>query len=474
MRDGHKFMTVVTRFAPSPTGILHVGGARTALFNWLYARHHKGKFLLRLEDTDRKRSTEEAVAAILEGLEWIGLDWDDELVRQSLRAERHASIARQLLDEGKAYNCYCTPDELAEMREVARKNGDPVLYDGRWRDRDPSEAPPGIPPTIRIKSPLEGETIIEDDVQGPVTYANTQLDDMVLLRSDGTPTYMLSVVVDDHDMGVTHVIRGDDHLNNAARQSLLFNALGWELPVFAHIPLIHGPDGAKMSKRHGAVGIAAYRDEGYLPEAMRNYLVRLGWSHGDDELITTEQAIDWFDLDHVGRGAAQFDFDKLQSVNAHYIHQAGDARLVELIQGPLGERCERNLTPTDIERLVAAMPELKQRVKLIPQLIDSALFIVQNRPLDIDEIAAKHLTADAKSLLKKISRILAEVVNWDTTSIESALRQFVASNDLKLGSIAQPLRATLTGTTTSPGIFEVLSILGREESLGRIDDVAGT
>jgi len=474
LRDGHEFMTVVTRFAPSPTGILHVGGARTALFNWLYARHHKGKFLLRLEDTDRKRSTEEAVAAILEGLQWIGLDWDEELVRQSLRAERHASIAQQLLDEGKAYKCYCTPDELAEMREIARKNGDPVLYDGRWRDREPKEAPPGIQPTIRIKSPLDGETIIEDEVQGPVKYANTQLDDMVLLRSDGTPTYMLSVVVDDHDMGVTHVIRGDDHLNNAARQAMLFNALGWNLPVFSHIPLIHGPDGAKMSKRHGAIGIAAYRDEGYLPEAMRNYLVRLGWSHGDDELFTTNQAINWFDLDHVGRGAAQFDFDKLQSVNAHYIHQADDARLVEMIQEPLGECCGRELIPADINRLVTAMPELKQRVKLIPQLIDSALFIVRNRPLDIDEKAAKLLTSDAKSLLKEISQILIDIADWDIPSIDSTLRQFVGSKDLKLGSIAQPLRASLTGKTTSPGIFEVLSILGREESLGRIDDVVGT
>ena len=473
MKDGHEFMAVVTRFAPSPTGILHVGGARTALFNWLYARHHRGKFLLRLEDTDRKRSTEEAVAAILEGLDWIGLDWDDEIVRQSLRAERHATIAQQLLDEGKAYNCYCTPDELAEMRDVARKNGDPVLYDGRWRDRDPSEAPPGTSPTIRIKSPLEGETIVEDEVQGAVTYANAQLDDMVLLRSDGTPTYMLSVVVDDHDMGVTHVIRGDDHLNNAARQALLFDALGWELPVFAHIPLIHGPDGAKMSKRHGAIGISAYRDEGYLPEAMRNYLVRLGWSHGDDELFTTDQAIEWFDLDHVGRGAAQFDFDKLQSVNAHYIHLADDARLVKMIQVRLGESCGQELTPTDFTRLVTAMPELKQRVKLIPQLIDNALFIVQNRPLDIDGKAEIFLTNDAKFLLKELSQILAEVVDWDIASIESALRNFVVSNDLKLGTIAQPLRASLTGKTTSPGIFEVLFILGRDESLGRINDAVG-
>ena len=474
MRDGHETMTVVTRFAPSPTGILHVGGARTALFNWLYARHHKGKFLLRLEDTDRKRSTEEAVAAILEGLEWIGLDWNEEPVRQSQRAERHVAIAQQLLDEGKAYNCYCTLDELAEMREVARKNGDPVLYDGRWRDRDPGEAPPGISPTIRIKSPLEGETIVEDQVQGAVTYANAQLDDMVLLRSDGTPTYMLSVVVDDHDMGVTHVIRGDDHLNNAARQGLLFKALGWKLPNFAHIPLIHGPDGAKMSKRHGAIGIAAYRDQGYLPEAMRNYLVRLGWSHGDDELFTTDQAIDWFDLDHVGRGAAQFDFDKLQSVNAHYIHQADDARLVKMIQGPLGACCGRELTPTDIKRLIVAMPELKQRVKFIPQLIDNASFIVYNRPLNIEEKAAKLITPDAKSLLKELSQTLTKVIDWDIASIDFTLRQFVASKELKLGSVAQPLRAVLTGKTTSPGIFEVLSILGREESLGRIDDVAGT
>ena len=467
-------MTVVTRFAPSPTGILHVGGARTALFNWLFARHNGGKFLLRLEDTDRKRSTEEAVEAILDELTWMGLTWDGEPIRQSQRAERHASIARQLLDEGKAYKCYCTPVELAEMREAARSSGNSVLYDGRWRDRDPGDAPPGISPTIRIKSPLEGETIIEDKVQGAVTFANEQLDDMVLLRSDGTPTYMLSVVVDDHDMAVTHVIRGDDHLNNAARQTLLFHALGWETPHFAHIPLIHGPDGAKLSKRHGAVGIAAYRDEGYLPEAMLNYLVRLGWSHGDDELFTTEQAIEWFDLIHVGRASARFDFDKLQSVNAHYLQQAEDPRLVEMICKALAELCGRELGAGDLERLAVAMPELKQRAKLIPQLIDSALFIVQGRPLTVDEKAAKFLTDDAKSLLRELSQILTGVADWNITAIEAALRGFVASRELKLGVIAQPLRASLTGKTTSPGIFEVLLILGREESLGRIDDASST
>ena len=466
-------MTVVTRFAPSPTGILHVGGARTALFNWLYARHHEGKFLLRLEDTDRKRSTEEAVRAILDGLSWLGLNWDDEAVRQSDRVQRHAAVARELLDAGLAYNCYCTPEELAEMREIARKQGMPVLYDGRWRDRDPRDAPAGVAPTVRIKAPLTGETVIDDQVQGAVKFANEQLDDMVLLRSDGTPTYMLSVVVDDHDMGVTHIIRGDDHLNNAARQTLLYRALSWTLPDFAHIPLIHGPDGAKLSKRHGAVGIDAYQTEGYLPEAMRNYLVRLGWSHGDEELFSTEQAIAWFDLDHAGRSAARFDFDKLQSINAHYIRQADDTRLVEMIRPELAEKCGHQLEGTDVARLVQAMPELKSRVKLIPELSENALFLVQRRPVGLNDKAKALLDDDARALLRDISRFLAEIDDWSAKTLESAVRDFAASHHLKLGKIAQPIRASLTGKTTSPGIFEVLDALGREESLGRIDDATG-
>lgn len=463
-------MAVVTRFAPSPTGLLHLGSARIALFNWLYARRHGGEFLLRLEDTDRKRSTEEAVSAIIDGLAWLGLDWDGEIVRQSERGKRHADVARRLLEEGRAYRCYCAPEELAEMREAARERGSPVLYDGRWRDRDPSEAPAGVPPTIRIKSPLAGETVIEDRVQGTVTVANRQLDDMVLSRSDGTATYMLSAVVDDHDMGVTHVIRGDDHLNNAARQTILFQALGWTVPEFAHVPLIHGADGAKLSKRHGAAGVETYRDEGYLPEAMRNYLARLGWSHGDEELFTTEQAVEWFDLDRVGRGAARFDLDKLRSVNAHYIQQARDSRLVEAIRGPLAERRGRGLEDHDLERLTAAMPVLKPRAKSIPELVDNALFVVRDRPVEPDEKAAGLLDADARSLLRDLAGVLETLGDWNPSAIETAIRGYAAENGIELGAAAQPLRASLTGKTASPGIFDVLAVLGKEESLGRIGD----
>lgn len=465
-------MDVVTRFAPSPTGILHIGSARTALFNWLYAHHHGGKFLLRLEDTDRTRSTESAVKTILDGLSWLNLIWDGELVRQSERVDRHVEIARQLLAEGKAYNCYCTPEELVEMREAARRNGNPVLYDGRWRDRDSNDAPVGAKPTVRIKTPLEGNTIIDDLVQGSVTFANEQLDDMVLLRSDGTPTYMHSVVVDDHDMGVTHVIRGDDHLNNAARQKILFDAMNWDMPAFAHIPLIHGSDGAKMSKRHGAIGVAEYREDGYLPEAMRNYLVRLGWSHGDDELFTTEQAIEWFDLDHVGRSASRFDIDKLQSVNSRYIQISDNNFLANMIRGPLTEFCGRELDTVDMDRITVAMPELKKRAKTIIQIIDNAKFIVSKRPIEIDNNGTQIITGDARSLLHELKIILNEISQWDLDTIESTIREFATIKNISLSKIAQPIRVCLTGTTTSPGIFEVLLILGREESIGRIEDVA--
>ena len=466
-------MDVITRFAPSPTGVLHIGGARTALFNWLYAHHHGGKFLLRLEDTDRRRSTEDAIDTILDGLSWLELTWDDELVRQSERADRHVQIARQLLAEDKAYNCYCTPEELAEMRETARQKGSPVLYDGRWRDRDPDDAPAGIKPTVRIKAPLEGDTIIDDLVQGSVTFANEQLDDMVLLRSNGTPTYMHSVVVDDHDMGITHVIRGDDHLNNAARQKILFNAMNWVTPAFAHIPLIHGPDGAKMSKRHGAIGVAAYREDGYLPEALCNYLVRLGWSHGDDELFTIDQAIEWFDLDHVGRSPSRFDFDKLQSLNSHYIQQADTSRLVKMIRKPLAKICGHDLDTADIERITLAIPEFTKRAKTILQIIDNAKFIVSKRPIEIDNKGAQILTEDARELLHDLITILVGISNWDFQTIETAIRDFANIRDIKLGKIAQPIRVSLTGTTASPGIFELLMILGQEESIGRIEDVAG-
>src|SRR5713101_2711288 len=378
-------MSFVVRFAPSPTGFLHIGGARTALFNWLFARHHGGKFLLRIEDTDHARSTPEAVAAIVEGLDWLGLSWDGEIVYQSARAARHAEVARQLLAAGRAYRCYCTPTELDAMRERARAEKRSVRYDGTWRDRDPSEAPPGVPPVIRLKAPQQGSTTIRDHVQGEVTVANTELDDLIILRADGTPTYNFSVVVDDHDMGITHVIRGDDHLNNAFRQKQIYDALGWEVPEFAHLPLIHGPDGAKLSKRHGALGVEAYRDLGYLPEGLRNYLLRLGWSHGDDEIIATEQAIEWFDIDAVGRAPARFDFAKLDNLNGHYIRVAEGGRLVTLVAEKLEKAFGRTLSETERTRLLQAMPELKLRPKTLVELAANARFLVTPRPIGPDE-----------------------------------------------------------------------------------------
>ena len=465
-------MTVVTRFAPSPTGFLHIGGARTALFNWLFARHHGGTFLLRIEDTDRKRSTDEAVAAILEALGWLGLDWDGEVIHQFANADRHAEIARGLLADGKAYHCYCTPEELTEMREQARAEGRRMLYDGRWRDRDPADAPPGIDPVVRFKAPDEGETVIEDSVQGEVRVANTQLDDMIMLRADGTPTYMLSVVVDDHDMGVTHVIRGDDHLTNAFRQTQLFRSLGWAPPAFAHIPLIHGADGAKMSKRHGALGVDAYRDMGFLPEAVCNYLLRLGWSHGDDEIIARDQAVEWFDLDGVGRSPARFDLDRLTSLNAHYMRDADGGRLIELIRPIIEDRIGTPIDAAAEARVAEGMDNLKSRAKTIGELADNALFYAAQRPLKMDDKAARLLDGDSREMLRSLRPVLAGLGDWNAASLETAVRGFAAEHDLKLGRVAQPLRASLTGSTVSPGIFEVAAVLGRDETLGRIDDVA--
>lgn len=458
--------STVTRFAPSPTGFLHIGGARTALFNWLHARHCGGKFLLRIEDTDRKRSTQEAIDAIIEGLGWLGLDWDGEAVFQSQRAERHREVALSLLESGGAYRCYCTAEELEEMRTKAKVEGRPMLYDGRWRDRDPAEAPAGVDPVIRLKAPQDGETVIEDKVQGTVTVSNKQLDDMILLRSDGTPTYMLSVVVDDHDMGVTHVVRGDDHLTNAFRQTQLFKALGWPLPSFAHIPLIHGPDGSKLSKRHGALGIEAYREMGYLPEALRNYLLRLGWSHGDEEIISTEQAIGWFGLEAIGRSPARLDLEKLDSLNAHYLREADPDRLVALLQ----ERFGRSLSEVETDLLRRAMPGLTPRAKTLKDLAEAAAFYVAARPLAITDKAKKLLDADAVSRLAALSQDLAALPDWGEESLDAALRTFAERQDIKLGKVAQPLRAALTGSTASPGIFEVMAVLGREESLGRVKD----
>ncbi|MCC3306096.1 glutamate--tRNA ligase [Sneathiella sp. HT1-7] len=464
-------MTVVTRFAPSPTGFLHIGGARTALFNWLYARHNKGKFLLRIEDTDRERSTDAAIDAILEGMKWLGLDWDEEPVFQFSRRERHAEIARQLLDEGKAYYCYASKEELAEMREIARAESRPPVYDGRWRDRDPSEAPSGVDPVVRFKSPNEGVTIVHDQVQGDVTFANEQLDDMILLRADGTPTYMLSVVVDDHDMGVTDIIRGDDHLTNAARQKQLIEAIGWPVPNHSHIPLIHGPDGAKLSKRHGALGVEAYRDMGYLPEALRNYLLRLGWSHGDDEVISTEQAIEWFNLENIGKSAARFDFAKLENLNGNYIRQADDGYLTSLVAPILAKNTGHEISSNHLKLIEKAMNGLKERAKSVNSLAESSLFLIAERPLELDKKAESLITEEARAVLMRLADRLETLDQWNGDTVEAAVRAAAEAEDLKLGKIAQPLRAALTGTTVSPGIFDVLVVLGREQSIGRIRDV---
>ncbi len=468
---------VVTRFAPSPTGFLHIGGGRTALFNWLYAKKHGGRMLLRIEDTDRERSTEPAITAILDGLKWLGIDWDGDVVYQFARADRHREVALQLLAEDKAYYCYASADELKEMRDLAKAEGRAVRYDGRWRDRDPAGAPTDVKPTIRLKAPLTGETVIEDQVQGRVVWQNENLDDLVLLRGDGNPTYMLAVVVDDHDMGVTHVIRGDDHLINAARQKQIYDAMGWTLPSLSHIPLIHGPDGSKLSKRHGALGVEAYRAMGYLPEALRNYLVRLGWSHGDQEIFSTQEMIDAFDLASIGRSAARFDFAKLESLNGHYIRQADDQSLVTRFEDvlrflPGGETMMAKLNDTTRAQLLQAMPGLKERAKTLVELIDSAAFIFADRPLPVDAKAAAVLTDPTRDLIGHLRDALADVSSWDATSAEAALRAYADANGLKLGGVAQPLRVALTGRTTSPGIFDVLAVLGRDESLARLADQA--
>ena len=469
--------TVVTRFAPSPTGFLHIGGARTALFNWLYARGRGGKMLLRIEDTDRERSTQAAVAAILDGLSWLGLDWDGEAISQFSRAARHREVAEALLAAGKAYYCYASAEELAEMREAARREGRAKLYDGRWRDRDPKEAPPGVKPVIRLKAPTEGETIIEDQVQGRVVWQNKDLDDLVLLRSDQTPTYMLAVVVDDHDMDVTHVIRGDDHLTNAARQKQIYDALGWPVPAMAHIPLIHGPDGAKLSKRHGALGIDAYRAMGYLPAAMRNYLVRLGWSHGDQEMFSTEEMIAAFELAQIGRSPARFDFAKLENLNGHYMRQTPDAELLSEIERVLphiagGEELAAKLTPELRQKLLDAMPGLKERAKTLVELVDSARYLHAERPIKLEDKAAALLTPDARAMIAGLLPVLESLDPWTQEHLEQAVRSFGEQRGLKLGSVAQPLRAALTGRTTSPGIFDVLRVLGKVESLARLRDQA--
>nr|WP_029924680.1 glutamate--tRNA ligase [Ochrobactrum sp. UNC390CL2Tsu3S39] len=469
---------VVTRFAPSPTGYLHIGGARTALFNWLYAKHSGGKMLLRIEDTDRERSTDAATAAILDGLTWLGLDWDGDAISQFERAPRHREVAEELVTLGKAYYCYATPEELAEMREKAREEGRPPRYDGRWRDRDPSEAPAGVKPVIRIKAPQEGETLVQDAVQGDVRFPNKDLDDFIILRSDGTPTYMHAVVVDDHDMGVTHIIRGDDHLTNAARQTVIYDAMGWDVPQMSHIPLIHGADGAKLSKRHGALGVDAYRAMGYLPAALRNYLVRLGWSHGDDEIMSTEQMIEWFDVKDINKGAARFDFQKLEAINGVYMRASDDKALYDALIAVLpeiegGKEIADALDDKRSAQLLAAMPGLKDRAKTLVELADGSKFIFAARPLDLDEKAASLLNDEGRAVLKSVLPDLEASGEWTVESLDAVVRTHAEKTRLKLGKIAQPLRAALTGRATSPGVFDVLFVLGREESLGRIRDQIG-
>ncbi|SFP64432.1 glutamate--tRNA ligase [Sphingomonas rubra] len=456
---------VVTRFAPSPTGFLHIGGARTALFNWLYAKAQGGTFLLRIEDTDRARSTEAAIDAILAGLRWLGLDWDGDEVFQFARADRHAAIAHELIARGHAYRCYMTQEEIAAQREAAQAAKQPLRIRSPWRDGDCGEAAPGTPYVVRLRAPREGATTIDDRVQGSVTVQNAELDDLVLLRSDGTPTYMLAVVVDDHDMGVTHVIRGDDHLNNAFRQLPIYRAMGWPEPVYAHIPLIHGSDGAKLSKRHGAVGIEAYRDElGILPEALDNYLLRLGWGHGDEEKISRAQAVEWFDLAAVGKSPSRFDLKKLENLNGKYIRDADDARLAELVAP--------RVPGSDVALLTKAMPALKARAANLNELADGAGFLFAARPLPMEDAAAALVAADGATLLAHAHAALDALDGWDTEQLEAAVRRVAEEAGVKLGQVAQPLRAALTGRKTSPGIFDVLALLGREESLARIADRA--
>ncbi|MGE3918104.1 MAG: glutamate--tRNA ligase [Hyphomicrobiaceae bacterium] len=479
---------VVTRFAPSPTGFLHIGGARTALFNWLYAKHTGGRFLLRIEDTDRERSTDAATRAIIDGLGWLGLQWDGEVVYQNARGQRHAEVARELLARGSAYLCFMTPEEietrqaaLAAEREAAKKEGrapsGPQRLESPWRDRDPAEAPQGARPVIRLKVPCDGETVVDDQVQGRVVFQNQHLDDMIVLRSDGTPVYNLAVVVDDHDMAVSHVIRGVDHLTNAARQSLIYRGRGWEVPSFAHVPLIHGPDGAKLSKRHGAQGVEEYRAMGYLPAALRNYLVRLGWAHGDAEIFSTEQAIAWFDIADVGKSAARFDFAKLGDLNGNYIRQTGDAELAQAIRDvlshvPGGAARLARLEAVGWDRLAAAMPGLKTRAKTLIELIDGADYLTAVRPLALDAKAAAQLGPDAKAALATLVPQLSSVADWSAAALEAVVRAHAEASGQKLGQLAQPLRAALTGRTVSPPVFDVMAVLGRDEALARLRDQA--
>ncbi len=466
---------IVTRFAPSPTGYLHIGGARTALFNWAYAKGKQGKMLLRIEDTDLERSNPAAVDAILDGLAWLGLNWDGEAVSQHARLQRHAAVAHDLLNSGKAYYCYCSPEELTAMREKAQVEKRPIRYDGTWRDRDPNLAPTGVKPVIRFKSPQEGETVINDHAQGRVIIPNKDLDDLIILRSDGNPTYNLSVVVDDHDMEITDIIRGVDHLTNAARQTQVYLAMGWRVPNMTHVPLIHGPDGAKLSKRHGALGVEAYRAMGYLPAALRNYLARLGWSHGDEEIFSTQQLVEWFSLDGINNSPARFDFAKLENLNGHYIRHTSDddllkefIRFLPYVAG--GTELVGRIDAVMRSKLLKAMPGLKERAKTLVELKAAVAYLFSHRPLTLDEKAKALLDDEGKAALASVHAVLAGSNDWTAQALEAAVKAHAEGTGIKLGKFAQPLRAALTGTSTSPGIFDVLEVLGRDEALGRVAD----
>ncbi|WP_319823544.1 glutamate--tRNA ligase [Thalassovita sp.] len=461
---------IVTRFAPSPTGYLHIGGARTALFNWLYARGRGGKFLLRIEDTDRERSTPEATAAILKGLDWLGLDWDGEPISQFERADRHAQVAHDLLAQGKAYKCFSTQDEIQAFREAAQAEKRSTLFRSPWRDADPATHP-DAPYVIRIKAPQDGATVIRDQVQGDVTIRNDQLDDMILLRSDGTPVYMLAVVVDDHDMGVTHVIRGDDHLNNAARQMMIYQAMGWDIPVWAHIPLIHGPDGKKLSKRHGALGVEEYQAMGYPAAGMRNYLARLGWSHGDDEFFTDAQARTWFDLPGIGKSPARLDFKKLENICGQHLSATDDAALLQELQDFLAATGSPALEGTKLSRLQAALEFLKTGAKTFPQLLEKAEFALADRPIQPDEKAAKNLDDVSRGILKELTPHLQNA-SWSRNDLEAAANQFAEAQGIKFGKLAGPLRAALAGRSVTPSVFDMMLVLGRDETIARLTDAA--
>ncbi|MCH9807473.1 MAG: glutamate--tRNA ligase [Alphaproteobacteria bacterium] len=468
---------VVVRFAPSPTGYLHIGGARTALFNWLYAKANGGRFLLRIEDTDRERNSPQAVEAILEGLRWLGLDWDGEPVSQYQRADRHREIAHELLSQNKAYRCYLTSDELAAMRQAAEDEKRPFKLRSPWRDRDPGDAPADAPHTIRLRAPKEGETVINDHVQGEVTFANKDLDDLIILRSDGSPTYNLAVVVDDHDMGITHVIRGVDHLTNAARQAQIYQLLKWQTPQWAHVPLIHGPDGAKLSKRHGALGAETYRDMGYLPVAMRNYLVRLGWSHGDDEIFSTDDLIKWFDIDAINKSPARFDMQKLDAINGHWIRATPDDDLYDALVHllphlPHGDQVGKALSAGHGPELRALVPAMKERSKTLLDFLSGAAFLWADRPLEYDDKAAKLLAPPTRQMLSRLLPHLQHLPDWSADQLEATVREFAETESLKLGKVAQPIRAALTGTTVSPPIFDVMAVMGEEETIARLRDAS--